>query len=634
MGDLTVVLVAMNVATPPKTLHELAHQLQAELSTTACVANITALSIQCAMKQGALLVLMQYPPTFEPGTPTELFAVVERLILAIAPQFISPSLDLEKPYCTRVRLYLKAEDQPRPIASHTFAFRSPADETGSVVAPDADREIAGSTTPDSGQTDGGKSLSDDIQANLSATESEPTFDSAIALFNLEAETQETDGDVEEDSSDWPTFLQGRSLWLLTALGVSVVSFGAGMLLITFPCVFGRCEPIQMAAELSRKSSQSLERAESNRDLLALKQQFKETDRLLGKVPPWSAQSTQAKGIQQSNQIRKLEVEKLLKAETKAHEAQQKAQTIPQPVANWQQVRSLWQAAIAEVEVIPASSPSYELAQKRLTNYRDGLAIAKRLLEEEQTAQTKIKSAKGAAQKAEARQGLAQTLDQWRTVQVTWQVGVNQLLQVPNTTTAFSEAQTLLASYNAKLAEARDRVTREETAQTAYAQANQLAQVAQNAEAQSQWSLAVINWRKALSSAQQVPQGMPQYEAAQALVAPYTQALANAEKQLKTAIKLQQAQSDIARVCDGAPKTCSFLVTQAVIRVQFTPTYEQAMRHAFAAGQAGNQGAVGGALNHIDGLRTALQAIANNSGIPVEAVNAEGTEIVWGFNPGG
>ncbi|HIK16007.1 MAG TPA: hypothetical protein IGS53_12085 [Leptolyngbyaceae cyanobacterium M33_DOE_097] len=619
----------MNVATPQKTLHELAHQLQVELRATACVANIAALSIQCAMKQGALLVLMQYPPTFEFGDPQELFAVMERLILAIAPQFVSSSLDLDKPYCTKVRLYLKSEAQPRPIAAHTFAYGPSV--AGSTVDSD-DSETAALGVPEIDPAGRGKSLSEDADPNPRPTDNEPTFDSAIALFNLEEE--EPEPELEEADSNWPAFLQGRSLWVLTALGVSAVSFGAGMLLITFPCVFGRCEPIQMATELSRKSSRSLEKAESNRDLIALKQQFKETDRLLSKVPPWSAQSTQARGIQQSNQIRKLEVEKLLKAETKASEAQQKGQVVPQPVASWQQVRSLWEAAIAEVEVIPASSPSYELAQKRLTNYRDGLAIAKRLLEEEQTAQTHIKSAKGAAQKAEARQGLAQTLDQWRAVQVTWQVGVNKLLQVSNTTTAYSEAQTLLASYNAKLAEARDRVTREETAQTAYAQANQLAQVAQSAEAQNQWSLAVINWRKALSSAQQVPQGMPQYEAAQALVAPYTQALANAEKQLKSAIKLQQAQSDIARVCEGTPKTCSFLVTQSVIRVQFTPTYEQAMRNAFAAGQTGNQGAVGGALNHIDGLRTALQAIANNSGIPVEAVNAEGTEIVWGFNPGG
>ncbi len=647
-ATVKLVLVAMEVALPQTSLQPLAQALQRRLQATAqrTGAGTSPLRLQCAMKQTTLMVLAEHAADTEVPSVSALFDQLKQVVLTIAPDYISPELELDKPYCQQVRLYLRARGQSEPAAFLSFAYQLPETSTDlSAALPDEsevgpiESEPANSASHDSDRNGSNHPEVSGTCSLQSADKTAPTaVDSggeatttALALFNPDLATVP---EPELPPSFGQRFLGQRSLWLAAALGVSVISFGVGMLLVTFPCVLGRCEPIQMAEIMSRKSARSLQQADSNQDLLQIRQTLGQTYQLLGKVPPWSAKHEQAQALLRANQLQTQEVERLLAAEQSARQAQEKVQSLPQSATVWQEVRSLWQRAIGQLEAISAERPSYDLAQKRLVSYREGLTVASQLLHEEQTAQSKIKTAQSAAQKAEARQGLAQTLENWQLVQATWQVAVNHLVQIPSTTTAHAEAQTLLTQYNAKLAEVRDRVSREQAAQTAYAQANQLAKAAQTYEQQNQWSQAVTTWRKALQNARQVPQNTPQFEAAQALVEPYTQALAAAESQLRVAVKLQTAQENLNRVCQGTPKTCSFLVTQEVIRVQFSPLYEQAMRNAFAAGQAGNSGAVGGALNHIDGLRTALQAIANHSGIPVETYSADGSEILWGFNPGG
>ncbi len=654
-ATVKLVLVAMEVALPQTSLQTLAQALQQRLQATDQSTNVGAppLRIQCAMKQTTLMVLAEHAAAAEVPSVSALFDHLKHVVLAIAPDYVSPERELDKPYCQQVRLYLRARGQSEPAAFLSFAYQVPEaspdlsvvranesevqpneSEVQPIESEPADALDHGSDRhwpdhPEGPRTCSLRSTEGTAPTTVDSDQEATT--TALALFNPDFATVP---EPEEQLSFGQRLFSQRPLWLAAALGISVISFGAGMLLVTFPCVFGRCEPVQMAEIMSRKSARSLQQADSNQELLQIRQTLGQTQQLLGQVPPWSAKHEQAQLLLRTNQLQTQEVERLLEAERSARQAQEKGQSLPQSATGWQEVRSLWQRAISQLEAISAERPSYDLAQKRLVHYREGLAVASQLLHEEQTAQSQVKAAQSAAQKAEARQGLAQTLEHWQLVQATWQMAVNHLMQIPSTTTAHAEAQTLLSQYNAKLAEVRDRVSRDQAAQTAYTQANQLAKAAQTYEQQNQWSRAVTTWRQALQNARQVPQNTPQFEAAQALVEPYTQALAAAESQLRVAVKLQTAQENLNRVCEGTPKTCSFLVTQDVIRVQFSPLYEQAMRTAFAAGQAGNSGAVGGALNHIDGLRTALQAIANHSGIPVETYSADGSEILWGFNPGG
>jgi anion-transporting ArsA/GET3 family ATPase len=621
----------MEVAIRQPSVQGLARSLHEFLQETLTVeATKVALQVQCLMKQGTLMVLVQHPADTATPAAKEWFEQLELALLRYAPNFVSPVLDLDLPYCNQIRLYLRVFGQQQPYAQHRFVYQNASvSQSAEVGAIASDQDLG----TDSDSTD--FSFNPFAASNLSPeTLDESTFDETSANSALVAIPAE---DAEVPDSDEPMPVSSsprRWLWGGAAIAVSLVSFGAGMVLMTYPCVLGRCEPIQKAQFMSSQSGRSLQQAKSNEELLRVRQQLIETNRLLTNVPPWSNRYTQAQNLLQTTQSQKLQVERVLAAEGKTGAALQRGQTTPQTAASWQAVKLLWQDAIHQLSTIPADSPVYHLAQNRLTSYRENLAGINRLLGEEQAAQRQLQAGKSAAQKAEARQGIAQSLESWQLVQASWQVAVNNLQQVPNTTTAFASAQELLGRYNPKLAVVRDRVTREQTAQKSYTQATQLAKTAQTYEQQNQWSMAVITWRKALNQARQVPKETPLFEPAQALEPSYTQALTAAETQLRSAIVLQKAQNDLERVCSGTPQICSFLITKAVIRVQFTPTYEQTMRSAFAAGQTGNSSVVGNAINHIDGLRLALQAIANNSGTPVESYSADSREIVWGFNPGG
>jgi hypothetical protein len=80
--------------------------------------------------------------------------------------------------------------------------------------------------------------------------------------------------------------------------------------------------------------------------------------------------------------------------------------------------------------------------------------------------------------------------------------------------------------------------------------------------------------------------------------------------------------------------CSYTIANNVIRVQFTPSYERKLRTAFLIGQSGDRGTLGGAVNHIETLQTALQTIADNAGLPLEVYNADGSDLIGSFNPKG
>lgn len=609
----------MEVATRQPSLQELAQHLHQFLQQSLPLeAKPVDLQVQCIIKQGTLMALIQHSADVAMPAVKTLFEQLEPALLQVAPKFVSPMLDLELPNCNQVKLYLRVLGQQQPYACHEFAY-----EIASNPDLAADSSLAETSFDHFAATDSNTETS--VKASYDAM----TASSALVVAAPTIASEAPDDLLKPVAAP-----QRRLLWLGAAVGVSLVSFGAGMLIITYPCVLGRCEPIQTAQAISRQSARSLTQAQSNEELLRVRQQLTETNRLLVNVPPWSAKHAQAQSLLHTTQAQTLQVERVLVAEGKAGAALQKGQLTPQAETSWQAVRLLWQTAIDQLSTIPIDSPLYSLAQIRLRAYRQNLTGVDRLLQAEQVAQQQLRAAKSAAQKAEARQGIAQSLANWQVVQATWQVAVNRLQQVSSTTTAFATAQAMLGRYNPKLAEVRDRVTREQTAQTSYTQATQLAQTATIYEQQNQWSMAVITRRKALKFVRQVAKDTPFFDQAQALAAPYTQALAAAEAQLRSAILLQKAQNDLDRVCNGNPKTCSFLVTKAVIRVQFTPAYEQTMQTVFAARQAGNQSVVGNAINHINQLRSALQAIANNSGTPVETYSANGREIVWGFNPGG
>lgn len=82
------------------------------------------LLVQCIVKDGALMVLVQHPAGVELD-PDEAFTVLEQAVVAERPQ-ISP----------QVKLYLRLEGQQRPYAFHRFALKLPPVSTNQNIATD------------------------------------------------------------------------------------------------------------------------------------------------------------------------------------------------------------------------------------------------------------------------------------------------------------------------------------------------------------------------------------------------------------------------------------------------------------------------------------------------------------------
>lgn len=626
---------SMAATTHQQSLQHLAQQLQEQLQL---LPDATPIQIQCVVKQGNLMVLGQHSPDDRPN-PKAVFDALEQAIQALLPMF-GEALALEKD--AQTKLYLRVLGQRQPYASYISQLSSaqaplPAVETTdpgleeSTAAVEQDvhdrTEVLEQGTIDDQDTPSVDNVSD--QDYLDTTDSiyDPAYveSSELAPFDPALEPSSADTSAPPPrSSLWP--------WVLAGIGVSVVGFATGLWVMSRPCVLGACEPLQRAQTLSQQSTQAMQTAKTGQELQQAQQQLTEATHLLQGIPAWSSHHAEAELLQQTYRSQAQTLDLVLAAEAKANTATQTAQTLPQPVASLQSAQTLWREAIAQLQTVPQSSSLYAFAQGRLTSYATNLEAIGALITAEQQAQKKLTAAKETVKIAEARQGIAQTPENWQLAQTTWQVVINTLQQISNTTTSYAEAQKLLTDYQPKLTAARDRTTQEQIAQKAFTQALALAQRAETAQRQNQWSQAVANWREALTNIKQVPKNTAFTDPAQPLLSSYDTSLKQAEAQLQAAAATQRTRTDLNRICVGSPRMCTYAIASSLIRVQFTAAYERKLRTAYIIGQSGDRGTLGGVINHIETLQTALQAIADNAGLPLEVYSADGSELIGSFNP--
>ncbi|XGW00250.1 MAG: hypothetical protein ACAF41_15100 [Leptolyngbya sp. BL-A-14] len=626
-----------------QSLHRLAQQLQTVLPV---FPHAVPMLIQCVVKQGNLMVLGQHPPDETPN-PKAVFDTLEQAIRDLLPAL---STELGLGDAAQAKLYLRVLGQRQPYASHslqlmpatqsslpaaetvTEALETPAAEETDDRAVDDRTEVL-EPHPSSDRDEGGQDgIGDDrgfSQNHLDTTDAiyDPAYVEPSELVPLDL-TPEPSLTGKLERADRPTMLP----WVLAGIGVSLVGFASGLWIMSRPCVLGACEPLQRAQALSQQSTQAMQTAKTGQELQQVQQQLNEATRLLQSIPAWSSHHGEAEALQQTYRSQAQTLDLVLAAEAKANTASQTSQTLPQPIAALQSAQSLWREAIAQLQTIPQSSSLSAFAQTHLTNYATNLEAIGTLITAEQQAQKKLAAAKETVKVAEARQGIAQTPENWQLAQTTWQVVINTLQQVPNTTTSYTEAQKLLSDYQPKLSAARDRATQEQIAKKSFNQALALAQRAETAQRQNQWSQAVANWREALTNIKQVPSNTAYTEPAQPLVASYSTSLKQAESQLQVAAAMQRTRDDLNRICAGSPRMCSYSIASNLIRVQFTAAYERKLRTAYIVGQSGDRGTLGGVINHIETLQTALQTVADNAALPLEVYNADGSELIGSFNP--
>jgi hypothetical protein len=112
-----------------------------------------------------------------------------------------------------------------------------------------------------------------------------------------------------------------------------------------------------------------------------------------------------------------------------------------------------------------------------------------------------------------------------------------------------------------------------------------------------------------------------------LAGSYSNALKQAQAQLQLVVKVQQARRDLNQTCYGKTKVCFYTIDSNFIKVRLTPTYLELVRQtSLNARVKGDSNTQTGVVNHILTLGEALEAISDNSRIPLEVYAPDGNLI--------
>ena len=607
--------IRMKTATKPNDLLVLGHLLQAALQ--AKLSENVPVQVRCLEKDGTLVIVVQHPVDIVLN-PQQSFGFLEQTILKEYPH-VAP----------KVQMHIRVAGIKQGYASHSFVVPS------SEATP----------TPDLAESVPlGKPLPPPPSAMASFATESPQSGSFEPPAHKEPHPwdQPIVGNTEppqkppEDSSSavTPNSKRGMLPLIMAGAGLSLLIFFGTLYFLSRPCVVGSCQAMSDAEALNQKSSAILQKPQSGKEVLEAQQQLTDAIQLLESIPPWSSQHGKAQELIKSYKTQAERVSTMVAALKTAARAAYKSDNPPHPPFLWTEIQGMWREAIAKLEQLPTNSNLQPVAKEKIKAYKTNLDQTNQRLLKERQAQAYLQSAKDAALIAEARQGVAQSLEHWQSVYSSWQWAMNRLKQIPKGTTAYQEAQQLTAQYLPKVASARDRQTQEQIAANAYNQGLKLAQRAKESQVSNQMSQAVANWRNALSFVNQVSSNTYYYGKAQALASTYAVALKQTQAQLQLAIKFQQARRDLSQTCYGKTKACIYTIDNNLIKVRLSPAYLQTVRDtAFTAQTKGDANAQTGVVNHILTLGEALEAISDNARIPLEVYAPDGS-IIQSHSPNG
>jgi hypothetical protein len=613
----------MKTATRPNNLETLEHLLQEGLQSD--LSPLVPVQIQCRLKDDMLVVLAQHPEATVPDSQ-QVFSSIE---LTIQEQQWSDSHS--------VKIYLRVENNKSPYAFYSFKIQrrasatttaTPVEETLEAPDPSDSLNEEYEEAIDSNEVETEKSQNS--EAATSESTSPHPWDQPIQAENSLLEEPLEEIVTPEKSKSKQTLLP----MVVAGTGLSLFIFLTSLFLLTRPCVVGQCQVIADAQELSQTSLRRLQKPLSGKEVLEAQEQLMEAIRMLQSIPFWSGSYGKAQEQLKVYQAQAERVEEMVTALQTAAKAANKSENPPHPTAQWVEIQGLWREAIARLEELPTNSNLQPLAQQKIKEYKQNLAASNQRLVKERNSQQRLQEAKDAALIAEARQGVAQSLENWQLVYATWQIAMKRIKQIPQGTTAYEQSQQLSSLYLPKMSSVQDKKTQEQFAVNAYNQGLQLAQLAKNAQFDNQWSVAVVHWRNALTNMNQVPKDSFYYSKAQSRVQSYSNALKQAKLKLQLAMKMQQTRSDLKQTCMGKVQVCNFGMINNIIKVRLTPAYTKLVKQTANSAQVrGDSNAQSSIVNHILTLGEALEAISDNARMRLEVYDGDGT-LIQTHVPGG
>lgn len=426
-------------------------------------------------------------------------------------------------------------------------------------------------------------------------------------------------------------LETPKFWLpfvAAGVGFSLLVFCSTVYFLTRPCVFFKCYEIEGAAIFAKRSQQILQQPRSTGNFVAACEDLDKAIALLNSIPRWSKHSPEIKKHLAIYQSRRETLKKLVTALKLQAEAIARAKNAPFTVAEWFEIKLLWQEAIAALKQVPKNSEYYAFAGRRIKQYQEKLAATRKLLFQEKSAVAKLINAKQTVKSAREIQDNASSLADWNLARSHWQTAVKILENIPETTTVFSSIKELKNSWKIELNLAEKRQNIEEVAVNNYRQAIAAAKLAKTAAKNRQLTEAIGHWQTALSKIKAVQQNTFQYRQARWLIPVYSDAINNARQARHLDLRLKQAQLDLEKTCSKTIKICNFTVADNAIKINFTADYiEQVQQTALQAKADKSIKRQVRVMEHISSLEAALKTITNNAGIKLELYNAEETLLL-------
>ncbi|BAY18145.1 hypothetical protein NIES21_39880 [Anabaenopsis circularis NIES-21] len=592
----------MKVAVQQEDLQLLARTLQEQL--LAQVPSGKVFQIRCAVNKDELMILIQHPPGVKVDIE-QVFAVLEDALQSL-PTYREQ----------RIQCFLRVTSEKLPYAKRGITVKQREEDLG-IWETGNTQDFS-----DSGSFPASGSFSEANNININ---------SAFIAETLEEPEAETLYDPLEDAPDLSTMRRRKPLLVFSPvlLGVGllvIVVSGVGGYLLTQPCVISECKELETAMQLKTESRQLMYRAKSENELVRVKQQLEATSAALNVIPQWSPRHQQAEELKTTLSEQSDKINQVVTALQTGAAAEQKTQTATNSLEELEARQHLWRQAIVPLETVNPNSELYNFIQPKLLKYRINLqTVNKRLVAQEQWLK-KLTAAKEVASVAIKWQTSAKSLREWQKVQSTWQVAVNALSVIPQTSPAYPQAQKLLIEYKPQFARARDRATLEQLAAKSYLQALSIAKQAKDYEKLNQWQAAAAYWQQALQTAKNISQDSLYYTQAQSLIAPYSEELKQAQAKVELMNTWQQTRVDLNKTCTAEIRICTFTLNYTGIIVRTTPEYEQAIQGELSPANPENPDSTTNTNSHWQILQEALSVISENANLPIVIYNSQGQEI--------
>ena len=602
------------VSTPMSALASLASLNQAMAIQLRAPSPHPGLAVNCLEHQGRLLLLGQHRAPEVRDVADVFHALEQHLYTALATVSLEAS-PWEGQSSIPVRLYLKLRAANRPYAMHTFTWRLdqtaarifPPDMFGPALpAPASDLSPDGYTVPspnldaalpDLDSPDLDSPESELSQAEFSGVEgpgaelahpdlpaAAPTESLALALWGDPQAA--VPGEPATQGADFPEidFLAAprqwlRDYWSYGVAGLILVTSGMFALALTRPCVVGRCERLAQAQTHYERANDTLALAPSAADLATAQADLQNAIDRLTPIPLWSGAYAAAQADLQRYRQGQRAVQAILQAQATATQAAELSQNPPHTVERWVTIHQLWQRAIDQLETVPDTSPAYDYAQKKRSEYRaNHSAIGRRIVAEEE-AEANFNTAIQTGFLAQQRMDTANSLAGWQLATKEWQAAIKGLSLIPQGTMIYDQAQAQRQDYQQHLHRTTHQSHLETVGAHNYDQAIRAARAAAAYEARGQWSLAVNHWQRAVASAQQIPTGTILADEGALLLEAYEPARLNAQDRLRGAVALQTLTTTLGTLCPEAEGTCTVREDPTQVRITLANQYAEPLRRA-------------------------------------------------------